>query len=123
MCPSPLPDLATVFYSLGGCWNLALALSEATGFEIELVFRGGVPRHAYVADDTDGVDVFGPKLLRYARAGFDEARRVSPAELLDELGRVDGGLRVEVERDDIRACAEQAAAFLLDVFPSLHPDD
>jgi hypothetical protein len=107
------PTFARVFYTLGGCWNLALALHAATGLAIELGYRSGVPRPAYVVDETHGVDAFGPKLLRFARAGFAEVRRVSPAELLDELSRVDRKLAAEVQAEDVRACAEAAAAFLL----------
>ena len=53
------PDLARVFYLHGGCRNLALALNAATGLTIELGYRDGVPRHAYVVDETQGVDVSG----------------------------------------------------------------
>jgi hypothetical protein len=111
----PFPDIARVFYTRGGCWNLALALHAATGLAIEVGYQGSVPRHAYVTDETDGVDAFGPKPVRLARMGFDKVRRVSPAELLDELARMDDGedLVAEVERDDMRVCAEAAAKFLL----------
>ena len=113
---SPLPEIARVFYTRGGCWNLALALRAATGFPIELAYRDGVPVHAYVVVDDEalGVDAYGERPLQAARKTFDKFRRVSPAELLEELARAgDEGLVAEVEQDDVRACAEAAATFLL----------
>ena len=58
---SPLPEIARVFYTRGGCWNLALALRAATGFPIQLAYRDGVPVHAYVVIDDEalGVDAYG----------------------------------------------------------------
>ena len=86
---SPLPEIARVFYTRGGCWNLALALRAATGFPIELAYRDGVPVHAYVVVDDEalGVDAYGERPLQAARKTFDKFRRVSPAELLEELAR------------------------------------
>jgi hypothetical protein len=115
-----------VFYSLGGCWNLPLALHAATGLAIEVAYRGGAPVHAYVADETHGVDVYGLKPLRSARAGFEGTRRVTPAELLQELARgLSPAWVVEVESEDMRMCAEAAAAVLLDAlgWQGLRPSD
>jgi hypothetical protein len=83
---SPLPPAALAFYSRGGCWNLALALHEATGYPIELFLRGGVPVHGYVVDGETSLDGFGRRNLVDARAGSDGVRRISATELRHDLG-------------------------------------
>lgn len=81
---SPLPEIAVTFYTMAGCWSLALAINERTGLPIEVYYRAGRPRHAYVVDGELAVDANGTNPLRLVRAGAESTRRVTPAEL-DEL--------------------------------------
>jgi hypothetical protein len=87
---SPLQREVALFYSFAGCWNLALALHEATGLPIEMYLRDGLPRHAYVVIGDSALDAWGRRELRHARAGSHELKRVSPAGLIKELRRVRG---------------------------------
>ena len=81
--PTPFPPDAAAYYVSGGCWNLAIALHSATGgLPIEALFRGEGPKHAVVVDGATTLDAFGRRLLRHARAGFDEWRDVTPDGLL-----------------------------------------
>jgi hypothetical protein len=104
---SPLLPAALAFYSSEGCWNLALALHEATGYSIELFLRGGLPVHGYVVDGETSLDGFGRRNLVDARAGSDAVRRVSAKELRDDLGAT-------VNRPEWQAKAARAAAIVLD---------
>jgi hypothetical protein len=90
---TPLPPLVAARYTGGGCWNLALALHEQTRLPIELFYRDGKPRHAYVVAGDRTLDAFGWRLLRHARAGSEESLRVSPAALLELLGAITPGAR------------------------------
>jgi hypothetical protein len=103
---SPLSPRAFAFYSRGGCWNLALALHEATGYPIELFLRGGVPVHGYVVDGETSLDGFGRRNLVDARAGSDGVRRISAKKLRDDLGAVN--------RPEWKAKAEHAARIILE---------
>jgi uncharacterized membrane protein (UPF0127 family) len=58
-----LAHIAEVFYTRGGCWNLALAMHEATGLPLEVVYRAGVPVRCIKL----GVPVQPPKLPRSRR--------------------------------------------------------
>src|SRR5918996_5605997 len=50
---SPLPPLAEIFYTHGGCWNLVLAIHERTGLPIEVYYGGRRLTHLdVVAGDT-----------------------------------------------------------------------
>ena len=60
---------------------------------IELFYRDGKPRHAYVVAGDRTLDAFGWRLLRHARAGSEESLRVSPAALLELLGAITPGAR------------------------------
>jgi hypothetical protein len=104
---SPLPPAALAFYSRGGCWNLALALHEATGLPIELYLRDGVPIHGYVVDGDSSLDGFGRRKLADTRAGSDGVRRISAKELRDDLGAT-------VNRPEWQAKAERAARIILE---------
>ena len=78
----PLPDLVTHHYSSGGCFTLAAALHLATHLPIELYYRQGLPRHAYITDGAEALDVFGARSLKAARAGADALAQVDFAGLV-----------------------------------------
>jgi hypothetical protein len=82
---SPLPPAAFFHYAIGGCYSLALALHEATGFPVELFIRDGLPSHAYVVDGDTALHANGRRPLREARALADQIRSVTAAELRRDL--------------------------------------
>jgi hypothetical protein len=112
--PSVLPDVAATFYSQGGCWNLALALHEQTGLPIELYYRGGVPRHAYVVDGEMGIDHRGRNPLRLVRAGTERSRRVDGDQLRACLREISEQLAAEIEGPELREAAAYASACVLE---------
>jgi hypothetical protein len=81
---SPLSAPALTWYTSGGCWNLALALHEATGYPIEVYYRDGEPKHAYIVDGKWALDARGTNELRLVQAGAERFR----------TGRVRGGVVV-----------------------------
>jgi hypothetical protein len=120
---SPLQREVALFYSRAGCWNLALALHEATGLPIEIALRDGLPSHAYVVSGDSALDAWGLQELRLARAGSDEIKRVSPAGLIKELRRVRGRFQGDtlvavVSRREWRKKATRTAALLLETSPA-----
>ena len=82
---SPLPPLAEIFYTHGGCWNLVLAIHDRTRLPIEVYCGGGRLRHAYVVDGDTAIDARGRNELRIVRAGAERTRVVQPPELLEML--------------------------------------
>jgi hypothetical protein len=123
---SPLQREVALFYSFAGCWNLALALHEATGLPIEIYLRDGLPRHAYVVSGDSALDAWGRRELRHARAGSDEIKRVSAAGLIKELHRrrvreMFQGTSLDVAvvgRREWRKKAARTAALLLETSPA-----
>jgi hypothetical protein len=103
---SPLPPAALAFYVRGNCFGLALAAHDATGLPIELFVRGGLPVHGYVVDGESAIDAFGRRNLNDARAGADEIRQVSAAELRNDLAAT-------VNQSEWRGKAKHTAGILL----------
>lgn len=96
---------------------MAIALHTATGgLPIEALFRGEGPKHAVVVDGATTLDAFGRRLLRHARAGFDEWRDVTPDGLLALLAALpDGDKLMEfIAAADVQLAAESAARFIMD---------
>lgn len=103
----PLPDLITHHYSSGGCFTLAVALHLATGDGIELHYRAGLPRHAYITDGSRALDVIGIRPLQAARAGAERSVAVGMKELIALLPTIPNG---DVLSHDMRRPASQVAA-------------
>jgi len=82
LAPSPLPPLAVTWYTMGGCWSLALALHDETGLPIELYHRGGRPIHAYVVDGDYALDARGRNELRLVRGGAERLEQIDTEEEL-----------------------------------------
>jgi hypothetical protein len=113
----PLPDLVTHHYSQGGCFVLAIALHLATGDGIELNYRSGWPRHAYITDGDRVLDVLGIRPLRAARAGAEKSVAVAMNELVALLPTVPSGeiLMRDIRRPASQIAAENTAAALIDI--------
>lgn len=115
---SPLPEIAEAFYTMGGCWNLALAINAKTQLPIELYYQGGRPTHAYVVDgqDDSAIDARGRNPVRLARLGAERTRTVTPDELFEVLEvEVPNGTVVVsvVRRSDWVSAADETAAVVL----------
>jgi hypothetical protein len=112
----PLPGLVTHHYSSGGCFILAGALHQATGWPIEVYFRDGQPRHAYIVDVDRALDVVGFRPLAAARAGAERVARVDLPGLVSLLRTVQNGdiLVRDIRRPRSQVAAENAAAALLE---------
>ena len=124
----PLPRLAFAFYTLGGCYALAVALSEATnGLPIELYcLEGSVPHHAYVVVGAEALDARGGIPVFLARLGASSLITVSsPDDLLDRLGAtpaIGPGLRTQTVHPEIVAAAKRAAQRILSAHPTFLPN-
>ena len=114
----PLPDLITHHYTSGGCFTLAAALHLASGQPIELHYRDGLPRHAYVTDGLTALDICGPRPIRTARAGAEGFEQVTIDGLvrllptIPDTGRV---LLADLRRPSSQVAAERVAQVLLDI--------
>lgn len=115
LAPSPLPPLAVTWYTMGGCWSLALALHEETGLPIELYSIGGHPRHAYVVDGDVALDARGRNELRRVRGGADDLEQVDTEELLvARLEPVAPDIAELLGDTDVRGAATRAARVILE---------
>jgi hypothetical protein len=113
----PLPDLITHHYSSGGCWILAAALHQATNWPIELYFRDGQPRHAYITDGVRAIDAIGARSVAAARAGAERQSQVDFAGLIALLATIPNGEIIlrDLRRPKSQVAAEKTAAALLEV--------
>jgi hypothetical protein len=113
----PLPDLITHHYTSGGCFTLAVALHLAAGDGIELHYRGGLPRHAYITDGVRALDVIGIRPLRAARAGAEKSVPVKVNELVALLPTIPNGdaLLRDMRRPASQVAAENTAAELIEI--------
>jgi hypothetical protein len=114
---SSLPPVAEIFYTSGGCWNLALAIHEKTELPIEVYFRGTQPTHAYVVDGEYALDARGRNPLRRVRLGAARTQTVTPAELFAMFeSDLETGMSVArvVRRPDWVAAAARAAEIVVD---------
>jgi hypothetical protein len=111
----PLPDLITHHYSSGGCFILAIALHLATGDAIELHYRDGWPRHAYIKRNNRALDVTGVRALRAARAGAEKSVAVEVNELVALLPTIPNGktLLRDIRRSALQVAAENTANELI----------
>lgn len=105
--PGPLPDLVTHHYSSGGCFILAGALHQATQWPIEVYFHNGQPRHAYITDSENALDVLGLRPVAAARAGAERLVQVNLPQLVSLLRTTPNG---EILERDIRRARSQVAA-------------
>ena len=113
VAPSPLPALAVTWYTMGGCWSLALALREETGLPIELYYLRGRPSHAYVVDGDDALDARGRNDLRLVRLGAERLEQVDAEELMARLTPVAPDIAELVDDAEVREAATRAARLVL----------
>lgn len=114
LVPSPLPPLAVTWYTMGGCWSLALALHEETGFPIELYSAGGRLKHAYVVDGEYALDATGRNPLRLVRLGGELPEQVETEEqLVARLELEVDGVTELLTNAEVRECATRAARVIL----------
>jgi hypothetical protein len=103
----PLPDLVTHHYSSGGCFILAAALHQATDLPIELYYRQGEPKHAYITDGLRALDVRGVLPVVAVRAGAEQIAQVTLGGLVAVLQTLPAA---EHQLADLRRPRSQVAA-------------
>ena len=120
----PLPDLVTHHYSSGGCYILAAALHQATNLPIELYYRQGEPKHAYITDGVRALDVRGVQPVDRARLGAEQIAQVTLGGLVAVLRALPSAVDqlADIRRPRSQVAAENAAAALLGLTRFVVPD-